>query len=188
MRFAGLVLLVLLFSARPVFAVVPSAPVQPGLVAQTESDYQLGVGDVVRVEVHDEPDLTLDTQIPSTGTINYPFLGQIRVAGSSVAQLQARITEGLRGEYLVKPQVRVRVAQYRPFFVRGQVKSAGGFPYVLGLTVEKAVTLAGGFTDRASLKNIFLIRENSTQDHKVKVGLDSPVSPGDTLIVEESLF
>jgi polysaccharide biosynthesis/export protein VpsN len=94
----------------------------------------------------------------------------------------------LRGDYLIKPQVRVRVIQYRPFFVRGQVKNAGGYPYVLGLTVEKAATLAGGFTDRASMKNIFVIRENTTQEQKAKVGLDSKVLPGDTIIVEESLF
>jgi protein involved in polysaccharide export with SLBB domain len=153
-----------------------------------EADYLLGVGDIVRIEVHDEADMTLETQIPSTGVLNYPFLGQIRVGGLNVAQLQARITDGLRGDYLIKPEVHVRVVQYRPFYVRGQVKSSGGFPYVLGLTVEKAATIAGGFTDRASLKNIFLIRENSTQEQKIKVGLDSAVAPGDTIIIEESFF
>jgi polysaccharide biosynthesis/export protein VpsN len=153
-----------------------------------ELSYRLGVGDVIRIDVHNEADLTLETQIPATGAIDFPFLGTINGQGLTVAQLQSRITEGLRGDYLVKPTVNVRVTQYRPFYVRGQVRSSGGFPYILGLTVEKAVTVAGGFTDRASLRNIFLIKEGSKQDNKVKVDLDSPVAPGDTVIVEESLF
>lgn len=185
MRFVVLVLVLALSFITGTDAATLGAPVK---AAQTESDYLLSVGDVIRVEVHNEPDLTLETQIPATGVIDYPFLGQIKVAGVNVAQLQARITTGLKGDYLINPEVRVRVGQYRPFFVRGQVRSAGGFPFVLGLNVEKAVTMAGGFTDRASLKNIFLIREGSTQDQKVKVGLDSAISPGDTIIVEESLF
>jgi polysaccharide biosynthesis/export protein VpsN len=166
----------------------PTLPASIGTVSSDELSYRLGVGDVIRVDVHNEADLTLETQIPATGTINFPFLGTINGAGLTVAQLQSRITEGLRGDYLVKPTVNVRVTQYRPFYVRGQVRSSGGFPYILGLTVEKAVTVAGGFTDRASLRNIFLIKEGSKQDNKVKVNLDSPVAPGDTVIVEESLF
>lgn len=166
-----------------------AAPAAPAIVSsETAKSYLLGVGDIIRVEVHDEPDLTLETQLPALGTIDYPFLGNVRAVGLTVDQLQTRVAQGLRGDYLVKPEVRVRVVTYRPFFVRGQVKNSGGYPYVLGLTVEKAATMAGGFTDRASLKNIFLIREHSTQGQKIKVGLDSGIAPGDTIIVEESLF
>jgi polysaccharide biosynthesis/export protein VpsN len=174
----------------PALAAPPAPATKPAaqLASSEERDYRLGVGDVIRIEVHNEPDLTLETQLPSTGIIDYPFLGTVRAVGLTVAQLQNRITEGLAGDYLVKPAVNVRVVQYRPFYVRGKVRNSGGFPYVLGLTVEKAITVAGGFTDRASLKNIYLIKENSTQDNKIKVNLDSPVAPGDTIIVEESLF
>lgn len=165
-----------------------TAPVAANAVSSEERDYRLGVGDVIRIDVHNEPDLTLEVQLPTTGTFDYPFLGTIRAVGLTVAQLQNRLTEGLSGDYLINPAVNVRVTQYRPFYVRGQVRNSGGFPYILGLTVEKAITVAGGFTDRASLKNIYLIKENATQESRVKVGLDSPVAPGDTIIVEESLF
>jgi polysaccharide biosynthesis/export protein VpsN len=176
-------------SATLVFA-VPLHAAQGGTApaSSQELDYRLGVGDVIRIDVHNEPDLSLEVQLPVTGLFDYPFLGTVRAVGLTVAQLQSRLTQGLAGDYLVKPAVNVRVVQYRPFYVRGQVRSSGGFPYVLGLTVEKAVTVAGGFTDRASLKNIYLIKENATQDSKIKVNLDSPVAPGDTIIVEESLF
>lgn len=159
----------------------------PALTSE-ELDYKLGVGDVVRIDVFGEEGLSIEVQLPATGTFEYPFLGTVRANGLTVAQLQHRITQGLEGDYLVDPEVNVRVTKYRPFYVRGQVRNSGGFPYILGLTVEKAVTVAGGFTDRASLRNIFLIKENGTQEQKIKVNLDSQVSPGDTIIVEESLF
>lgn len=165
-----------------------AAPTATSSGNSVDQSYRLSVGDVIRIEVHDEPDLKAEAQIPETGSIDYPFLGKIQISGMTVAQLQDRITQGLQDGYLVKPEVSVRVLLSRPFFVRGQVRNSGGFPYVLGLTVEKAITIAGGFTDRASLKNIFLIKENTTQDKKIKVGLDATVSPGDTIIVEESLF
>jgi polysaccharide export outer membrane protein len=151
-------------------------------------EYRLGVGDDVRVEVRDEPDLTIEAQLQADGIIKYPFLGNLMAKGKTVTQLQQEITQGLRNGYLVNPDVRVRVVSYRPFYVTGQVVRAGGYPYVLGLTVEKAATLAGGFTDRASMKNIYVVREGKTQSQKLKVTLDTPVFPGDTVIVEESLF
>ncbi len=184
--FASLVLVVLAGAVNA--APQSGSTAAASAITSQERDYRLGVGDVIRIDVHNEPDLTLEAQLPSTGTFDYPFLGTIRAVGLTVAQLQNRLAEGLSGDYLVKPAVNVRVTQYRPFYVRGQVRNSGGFPYILGLTVEKAITVAGGFTDRASLKNIYLIKENTTQDHRVKVGLDSPVAPGDTIIVEESLF
>ncbi|MGH8461594.1 MAG: polysaccharide biosynthesis/export family protein [Stenotrophobium sp.] len=163
-------------------AAVQYHPVNPA------AEYRLGIGDVVRVEVRDEPDLTIEVQLQADGLIKYPFLGSLRASGITVTQLQREITAGLRAGYLVNPDVRVRVISYRPFYVTGQVVRAGGYPYVLGLTVEKAAALAGGFTDRASMKKIYVIREGYTQAQRQKVTLDTPVYPGDTIVVEEGLF
>src|SRR5688572_26875264 len=100
MRFLAVFLLFALGIFEPGFAAVSDSQSQVQVSPRLE-DYRLGVGDLVRIEVHDEPDLTLDTQIPATGTINYPFLGQLRVAGLTVAQLRDLILQGLRGDYLV---------------------------------------------------------------------------------------
>jgi protein involved in polysaccharide export with SLBB domain len=179
--FRALLLLAILASPS-----LRAAPQSAGVPASSE--YKLGVGDVVRIEVHEEPDLTLETQLQADGTIRFPFLGLLRATGKTITQLQREITEKLRGDYLIKPEVRVRVLSYRPFYVTGQVIRAGGYPYILGLTVEKAIAVAGGLTDRASLRNIYVVRENNTQDKKMKVTLDARVYPGDTIIVEEGLF
>ena len=172
-------LLLLFLYAGPSLAASPSDPAN---LQASPPDYRLGVGDLVRVQVHDEPDLTLQTRLSEKGTITYPFIGEFSVVGLSVSQLQDRIAGGLRGDYLVDP-----VVEYRPFYVNGQVKRPGGYPFVPGLTVRKAAAIAGGFTERASTSKLYLYREDADTE-RYKVSLDEPLRPGDTLVVEEGLF
>lgn len=158
-------------------------------VTAARPDYRMGVGDLIRIQVHGEDDLTLQTRLDDKGTVTYPFLGEIRVVGLSVRQLEGWIATGLkRGEYLIAPDVQVLVLEYRFFYVNGEVKRPGGYPYVPGLTVQKAVTLAGGFTALASERKIYVIREQSANGMKEKIKLDGTILPGDTLVVEEGLF
>lgn len=181
LNFRFLAVLCLFLAGLPMAEAAPAA-------AGTVQDYRLGVGDTVRVEVRDEPDLTIEVQIQADGSIRYPFLGSIIAKGKTVGRLQQDISSGLRAGYLVNPDVRVRVVAYRPFYVTGQVVRPGGYPYLAGLTVEKATTIAGGFTDRASLRSIYVVHEGQRQEDKRKVSLDTLVFPGDTIIVEESFF
>lgn len=150
------------------------------------TDYRLGPGDTVLVEVFGEPDLTVTTKIPQNGRLSYPFLGAIPANGMTPKQLETRIREGLAGDYLIDPKVTVTVAEYRPVFVNGQVKTPGSFPFQPGLTVRKAVSLAGGLTERASDKRISLIAEGGSQ--KRQVAMDALIGPGDIVTVEESFF
>ena len=88
------------------------------------------------------------------------MLGEIQVKGLTTGELEQKITSGLRdAQYLKHPKVTVNIDEYRPFFVNGEVYKPGGYPYVPGLTVLKAVSLAGGFKDRASKSNMFVVRE-----------------------------
>lgn len=152
-------------------------------------DYRMGVGDLIRIQVHGEDDLTLQTRLDDKGTVTYPFLGEIKVVGLSVRDLEGRIASGLKkGEYLVAPDVQVLVLEYRFFYVNGEVKRPGGYPYVPGLTVQKAVTLAGGFTPLASQNKLYVVREKNAGGQREKIKLDGAIFPGDTLIVEEGLF
>jgi polysaccharide export outer membrane protein len=150
--------------------------------------YRLAPGDAIRVDVFGEPELSLTAAIESSGSINYPLLGRVEAAGMTVRQLESRIASGLRGDYLVKPDVRVGIAQYRPIFVTGQVRRVGSFPYAIGLTVERALAMAGGITEYGSSNKIYLQRESTADNAREHVDLDQPVFPGDTLLVEERLF
>ena len=153
-----------------------------------DDEYRLGVGDSLKIQVYGEPDLNIEARIGEKGLISYPFLGTIEVLGMTSVELEKYIIEGLKGDYLVNPEVAVHIMEYRKFFVNGEVRSPGGFPYQPGITVHKAISLAGGFSERASRDKIYIVRENSSNRKAVKAALDTRISPGDIITVEESFF
>ena len=153
------------------------------------SSYKLGVGDVISVQVVGEEDLKREkVRLSDAGTLSFPYLGEIRVRGMTVGELEEFITKGLKGRYLLNPQVTVTMAEYRNFFVNGQVDKPGGYPFVPGLTVRKAISIAGGFKERASKEKINVIREDDLKGNATRIALEAPVKPGDIITVEESFF
>ena len=174
-----LVLIFLLAGGR-VFA--EAAPVK-GL-----PDYVLGTGDMVRIQVYDEQDLYLESRVSDRGTISYPFLGELRVSGLTPGQLEDRISQRLKGDYLVNPKVSIDILEYRQFYVNGEVKQPGGFPFQPGITVRKAISIAGGFKERASREKINIIHDTDPAARPAPVRLDEFIRPGDIITVEESFF
>jgi polysaccharide export outer membrane protein len=156
--------------------------------AETLSDYQLGSGDRIQIQVFDEADLSMEVRLSDAGTISYPFLGEVRVSGNTVSQLEAQIVGGLKGDYLVDPKVNVAVVEYRPFYINGEVEEPGGYPYQPGLTLRKAIALAGGFTERASKSKINVLTEGAIDDRQRQIGMDVVLNPGDIVTVEQSFF
>jgi polysaccharide export outer membrane protein len=153
------------------------------------STYRLGSGDVVSIRVLGEDDLKREKiRLSDAGTISFPIIGEIRVLGKRVAELENLIADGLRGKYLLNPVVSVTIEEYRPIFVNGQVEKSGAYPFQPGLTIRKAVSLAGGFKERASKEKIFVIREDDKTQTPVKVDQSALVNPGDIITVEESFF
>ena len=152
------------------------------------SAYRLGIGDRVRVSVFGEADLSVDGDIDATGHLSYPLLGPVPALRKTADELARDIAAGLSAGYLVNPDVRVAVIQYRPVYLIGQVARPGAYPYSVGLTVEKAVALAGGLTRIASERSIYRLPEAAPASDRRRVRMGDPVLPGDTLVVEESLF
>lgn len=153
------------------------------------SDYPLGSGDKIRITVFGEEDLSMEVTLSDAGTISYPFLGEIDVLGRTIGGLSQYITEGLLDGYLISPNVSVTVLEYRPFYIHGEVETPGGYPYQPGLTLQQAVALAGGFTERASRSKFMLLKEGAEDEsEEITVRLTSPVGPGDTVTIEESFF
>jgi polysaccharide export outer membrane protein len=160
-----------------------------GAAAQQLSTYRLGAGDTISIRVVGEDDLRREhLRLSDAGTVSFPVLGEIKVKGMTVGELQAYITNGLKGGYLVHPQVTVSIDEYRSFFVNGMVEKPGGYPFSPGLTVRKAISIAGGFKERASRDKINIIHDDDPKQTPRKVDLNSPVLPGDILTVEESFF
>jgi polysaccharide export outer membrane protein len=88
----------------------------------------------------------------------------------------------------VNPQVTVTVEEYRNYYVNGHVEKPGGYPYAPGLTVRKAISIAGGFKERAARDKINIIREDDPTNTSRRVDLNTLINPGDILTVEESFF
>lgn len=153
------------------------------------SSYKLGSGDMISIRVLGEDDLKREkVRLSDAGTVSFPVLGEIRVKGMTVGALEEYITTGLRGRYLLDPKVTVAIEEYRNFFVNGLVEKPGGYQFVPGLTVRKAVSIAGGFKERAARDKINIIRDDDPTQSPKRVDLNSPVMPGDILTIEESFF
>ena len=179
LRIFPLALILLCVTGRPFAA---EAPVK-GL-----PDYALGTGDMVRIQVYDEADLYLESRVSDRGTISYPFLGELRVSGLTPGQLEDRISQRLKGDYLVNPKVSIDILEYRQFYVNGEVQQPGGFPFQPGVTVRKAISIAGGFRERASRDKISIIHDTDPEARPDPAELDDFIRPGDIITVEESFF
>lgn len=179
----------LTFVALAVGALLAFAPAAEAQEAGAISNYRLGSGDVITVQVLGEDDLKRERiRLSDAATISYPILGEIRLFGKTVGELETLIRNGLKDRYLLNPQVTVTIVEYRNFFINGQVEKPGGYPYMPGLTVRKAVSLAGGFKERASKEKIFVIREDDRTQTAQRVDQNATVNPGDIITVEESFF
>jgi len=152
------------------------------------SNYRLGTGDSIGISVYDEKELSVEkARLTDAGTVSVPMLGEVKAAGATLSELETRITNDLK-KYLVSPKVTISIEQYRDFFVSGQVYKPGNFPFQPGLTVAKAVAVAGGFKDRASQSHVAIIHENDPTHTRIKADLGTLVMPGDIITVEESFF
>ncbi len=152
------------------------------------SRYELGSGDKISISVYGEEDMEKELILTDAGTVSYPFLGEFRAKGLTVGQLESLITRRLKDGYFINPTVSVSITEYRKFFVSGEVKSPGGFSFEPGLTLEKAVALAGGFTQRASKKDIMVTRDENGSPSERELSLNDSVLPGDIIVIKESFF
>jgi len=173
-------------------------------------DYTIRERDVLKITVYEHPDLSLNVRVSSDGTISFPLIGNIKVSGFTEKDVQEKIRSLLADGFIVNPQVSVIVEEYKDFFyVTGEVKKPGAYQYEEGMNVLKAVTLAGGFTDKASKRRIKIMRmeqnrngtapadfstdTSNSENHnnnavEIKVKLEDHVEPNDIIIVPESFF
>jgi polysaccharide export outer membrane protein len=115
-------------------------------------DYRVGAGDVLEVTVFGNDDLSRITNVQTNGSIAMPLLGDVKVGGLSVAEVKTKLTSLLARDYLVNPQVDVKVREYQSQFVTviGEVNSPGKKPLRGRTRLVEALVESGGFTPRAS--------------------------------------
>ena len=200
---SGLAIAVLL-AVLPVCAQDKSQPAQtasadagstPHKAATADPNYVIGGQDVIDISVWKEPELTRTVPVRPDGKISLPLLNDVQAAGLTPTQLAEQITDSLK-KFVTNPQVTVIVTQINSqrIYILGEVNRAGAYPLLPNMTILQGLSSAGGFTQFANLKKIYMFRtENGKQvkypfNYKDVVNGKSPdqnvvLKAGDTIVV-----
>jgi protein involved in polysaccharide export with SLBB domain len=177
----------------------PRPTVSPIAALELVPEERLGVDDVFEVRVYGEQELSGLYRVSVDGTIDYPYVGRVKVVDMGSGEVQDVIARRLREGFLKNPQVSVMVKEWnsRKISVIGQVQKPGSVPYFPGMTVVDAIAAAGGFTPIAAQNTVTLRREKEgrVESRTCRVGEISAgtspnvaILPGDRVFVEERLF
>jgi polysaccharide export outer membrane protein len=167
-------------------AVVVSADITGGPTGF--EPYILDTGDRLRVFVYGQPNLSRLYTVDQIGNIAIPLIGSVRARGRTTIDLEHTIAARLGREFVKDPQVTVDVAQNRPFFILGEVRLPGQYPFVSGMTIEQAIAIGGGYTERASKRGFRITRKLGPLIDQIEAPGDYTLCPGDTVFVYERFF
>jgi protein involved in polysaccharide export with SLBB domain len=187
---SGLLLTAVFCVGSPLFAEEnsqESGQNQP-LPSAVNEVYKLGSGDVIKITVFKQEELSGEYTINGAGQIALPLIGDVNTKDLTVKQVEEAIANKLKPDYLLNPRVNVQVLNYRPFYILGEVKQPQSYPYVDGMTYLNAVAIAGGFTYRAKEDHVMVIRMNDPKKNEIRLNMDEKVMPGDVIHVEERFF
>ncbi|MGA2044948.1 MAG: polysaccharide biosynthesis/export family protein [Roseiarcus sp.] len=158
------------------------------LRAQVNAPYVLASGDRLRVIVFGQDNLSNSFSVDGAGNVSLPLAGLIKASGLTTAQLERSVEARLREGFLREPRVSIEVEAYRPFFVLGEVTTAGQYPFISGMTVQNAIAVAGGYTPRGSHSDVDITRVLDGRPITFAAPPNFPVRPGDTIAVRERFF
>ncbi|MDY8109638.1 polysaccharide biosynthesis/export family protein [Fulvimarina sp. 2208YS6-2-32] len=163
-------------------------PAPPAFHAALNQPYRFDSGDVARVTVFDQSELTAAYPVDKAGYLSMPLIGDVPARGRTSKQLEGEIAARLRDGFVNDPDVTIAVDRYRPFFIMGEVTQGGQYTYVPGMTVQKAIAVSGGFTPRAEQATVDITRQIGNEIVTGRVLTSDPLLPGDTVYVRERWF
>lgn len=157
----------------------------PAIAAEAAEPYRLGSGDEIRVTIFGLDGLTNTYAVGDAGAISVPLLNTITVQGRTVGEVETLLATQLRERDIApRASVSVQVARYRPFYILGEVQKPGEIAFAPGMTILKAVSIAGGYTFRANTRRAIVTRAG---ENKRALATDL-IRPGDTIVVPEAWF
>lgn len=160
----------------------------PVLAADPGTPYQLGAGDTLQITVFGEADLSGPYRVSDSGMVTMPLVGPITAKGLTLEQLQKVLVTKLNASAVRSPNVTLQISEYRPFFILGEVKNPGSYPYVPDMTVLTAVAIAGGYTFRAAEDEVSVTRRTAAGQREARAMRSARVLPGDVVYVFERHF
>ena len=174
----------------------PSASHSTASSGQVPDDYQIGAGDNLQVSVWKEPDVSVPSVVVrSDGKITVPLIKEVEVAGLTPRQAEKLITDGL-SKFITDANVTVVVAAVnsKKVYLIGAVRKEGTLPYIYGMTVMQSLSEAGGLTEYAKRKKIYVLRTENGRDYRLEFNYDEVVRgermeqnivllPADTVVV-----
>jgi protein involved in polysaccharide export with SLBB domain len=161
----------------------------PATISNPTEGYRLEPGNRIRVIVFDEPNMSGDFTLDGVGNIALPLAGNIPMSGQTAKEAGKRIEDVLRrSALLLNPSASVEIQTFRPFYVLGEVRQPGEFPYTTGLTVLSAIARAGGYDYRARQGEVVLVRPQGSEQRLYRATEFTPIAPGDVIKVFERRF
>lgn len=157
-------------------------------VSLDAAGYVLGAGDVLRVIVFGDEQLSGEFTIDASGRISLPLIQDVEASGHNVRELETIITDKLQPEYLNDPKVSVQVIEYRSVYILGEVRLPGKYQYVPNMTLLQAIAVAGGHTYRADENGAEISRQIDGTIKKFNVRIDTMIMPGDTVVIKRRWF
>ena len=151
-----------------------------------DSDYLMGTGDVLRITVYGQPDLTTEARVGDSGGINFPLIGEVRLAGSTPAQGQTEIAKRLsKGGFILEPFVTLNVVQYRghQVSVLGWVNRPGKYALEKASRVTEVLALAGGVAGDGA-DTVTLVRTRGGKTEYRDIDLTALFKPGGEAVNE----
>jgi polysaccharide biosynthesis/export protein len=173
-----------------------AAAPEPGAKVYAADDYQIGPGDTLQISVWKEPDVTVPSVVVRPdGKITVPLIKEVEVAGLTPRQVEVVITDGL-AKFITDPNVTVVLAAInsKRIYVIGAVRKEGTLAYNYGMTVMQALSEAGGLTDYARRRKIYILRSENGREYRLDFNYEEVVRgerveqnvvllPGDTVVI-----
>lgn len=156
--------------------------------APAVQDYVLGPGDKLRLSLYDDASFSGEFTVSDNGTVSLPLIGTQPAGGMTVSAFRDAIQTKLADGYYRNPRVSAEIANFRPFYILGEVNKPGQYPYVAGMTLGEAVAIANGYTYAARKGLVAIRRAKSSEEVKIDANPAMPIGPGDTVRVLERLF
>jgi len=167
---------------------LPSAP------GADANSYIIGASDVLAITVWKQPDLSGSLLVRPDGMVSLPLVGDVKATGQTPTQLSNEIGSRLK-KFIQDPNVSVVVSQIhsKVIYLLGEIAKKGPVDMTPGMTLLEAISSAGGLTDFANSKRIYILRDNAGKHEKIQVrykealkgdsSFDLALKPGDTIVV-----